>query len=101
MLFGLMQTFERISTFFARLYNSKPSKILFSSLAPVALAMPLFQLWLERIEIEHARAEKHPRIIMVTGRVGRIQIQEAERRKSELAGHKLCSMDEACRITRR
>ena len=83
MLFGLMQTFERISTFFARLYNSEPSKILFSSLAPVVLAMPLSQLWLERIEIVHARAEKHPRIIMVTGRVSRTYSNTRSRKTQE------------------
>ena len=101
MLFGLMQNFELISSFFARLYDFDPSKPTFLARACGARdALVLALVEEDRDEYMCVLKNGHVEYWSLEESLGRIQTQEAEKGKTELAGPKDCSMGEACRITR-
>ena len=101
-LFGLMHNFERISIFCAFYTISSLRKPIFFARAcgaRDALVSALvgenrddYMCVLKNGNVEYWSLEESP---------GRIQTQEAEKGKTEVAGPKDCSMCEAIRITRR
>ena len=102
MLFGLMQNFE-LSSFFARFIciSSLRKPIFFARACGSRDALVSALVGENRDEYMCVLKNGHVEYWSLEESPGRIQTQEAEQGKTELAGPKDCSMGEACRITRR